>query len=534
MAQYARVIPCDICDATDDVNSFCVNCKQNYCDNCKKGHLRSASSKHHKFLSIGDGLLVSKRQGDTCTEHNEQVQFFCKTCGKATCSVCVTDQHKRHDFGLINQMASAVRNQFEKATAMKEEEIKNISQQISTATVDAKYIENSEKNIATIKQTTDNWVKGIREVEKELIDQELKEATDGKQSHQFGVATTEEKNYQCMKKLQDVIAIMRTYSDAALLEQESDISRQLAAIVISSPPDPALPIINLRQATPDAIRAMLEIERTPPQNYVSNVSESMKTAVSLSQNLLDEQQEVSRFKFGNSVYAIATLPGSRAWVVCLFQTLMVDIKGKILVKTKSRKCGAVATLSNGDALYTPSDNVISRIDQTGKVSAFIYLKSYVNDILAANDDVFVATKVEMHVLDNKGRNVKSLDWYAVALTSLPNGKVAAIDGNRKMMVIQASDCKVLYKNIDVTIDIREYYSATAFTADKYGRIITSRGYDNTIRVFEVEREKASELKVYRDDQRYFHIYALDTDDSDNLWIGIGDGEVIVTKYCHSD
>ena len=197
MAQNVRVIPCDICDATDDVNSFCVNCKQNYCNICKRGHLRSVSSKHHKFLSIGDGLLASKRQADTCAKHNEQVQFFCKTCGKATCSACVTGKHKKHDFDLITEMVVGVREQLNKNAARKEEEIEKISQQLSATTIAKRYTDNSKKNILTIKQITSDWVKGIQAFEKELIDHQEKEATFGIQRDELGVKKSEEKTNEC-------------------------------------------------------------------------------------------------------------------------------------------------------------------------------------------------------------------------------------------------------------------------------------------------------------------------------------------------
>ena len=536
MAQNARVIPCDICDTTDDVNSFCVNCKQNHCDNCKKGHLRSASSKYHKFVSIGDGLLASQRCGDTCIEHIEQVQFFCKTCGKATCSVCGTDKHRKHDFGLINQMASGVRDKFEKATAMKEEEIENISQQISSSTVIAKYTENSQKNISTIKQTADDWMKGIRAVEKELIDREQREASDGIQRDELHIAKTEKEKNHCIKEIHDVKAKLRTCSDATLLQQTHDISRQLAAIVIPSPPNfgHVLPIISLRRPTPDAIRAMLEIQRTP------TTSGSEKTAISVPPKLLDSLQEINRFSLAFNVFDIATIPDSRAWIVVYCDIMLVDINGQNLVRIKSRmrECGAVAALSNGGALYTPSDNVIRCINQDGKVSAFNDLKSYVNDILVVNDDVFVATKDKTHVLNNKGIKIKALDCNISALTSLPDGKVATIDGKENMMVIRASDCKVLNKDIDITIGRKRAPAITAFTGDQHGRIIRGDSEGNTIHVFEVEGEKATRLKDYSVDLPY-HSYAncicaVKTDNSGNLWIGTSGGEVIVTQYYQSE
>ena len=193
---------------------------------------------------------------------------------------------------------------------------------------------------------------------------------------------------------------------------------------------------------------------------------------------------------------IATLLGSRAWIAIEYQTKLVDINGKILVTTNSRRYGAVTALSNDNALYTPSDNVIGRVDQTGKVSAFIYLKSEVYNILTVSDDVFITVKAKIFKLDHKGMTINILKCNVVALTSLPQGKAATIDGEEKMMVIQSIDCGVLNRDLDVTIGSKADPSGTAFTADQHGRIIRGHGCGTTIHVFQVEGEKVTRLKDY--------------------------------------
>ena len=531
MAQNVRVIPCDICDGTDDVNSFCVNCKQNYCDNCKKGHLRSASSKHHKFLSIGDGLLASKRQGDTCTEHNDQVLFFCKTCGKATCSACVTGKHKKHDFDLISQMVSGMREKLEKTAAYKENEIENVCEQINSATITSRYTENAEKNISIIKETVEDWIEGLHTVNKELIKQEQKEAEEGMKHSERDARISEEIINQCLNELHDVKVKLRICSDAALIQHESEISGQLAAIAVPSSPiyNKPLPIINMRKPTTDSIRAILEIQKVLPQQATPKIGVAY-----VPPKLLDNLQVISRFKLPGSVFDIATLPGSMAWITIRYQTMLVDINGKILVQTKSRIRSAVAALSNGDVLFTSSDNVISRIDQTGKVSVFSDIRSYVSAILTMNNDVFVAVEDKIFKLDHTGRKQTTLNCNVVALTSMPGGEVAAIDGKERMMMIQVSDCRVMYKDKDVSIGSREVPAGTAFTADQHGRIIRGHASGKTIHVFQVEGENVTRLKDYNVDMLGYGLYSVDTDDSGNLWIGTIRGGVIIAKYCQSE
>ena len=286
MAQNVRLIPCDICDTTDDVNSFCVNCKQNYCDECKKGHLRSDSSKHHKFISIGDGLLASRSQGHQCNEHNEQVLFFCKTCGKAICPVCATDEHKRHDFGMITKMVSGRREQLERSAARKESEIENVSEQISSCTVSLtrKYTENSKKNISIIKETVKDWMEVFESVKDELIKQEKREEAEGIKRNERSMSALEEKAGESIKAVHDVKVKLRTCSDAALLQQEPDISGKLAAIVVPTPSisDLSLPRIHLQQPCADALRSILDIHRPKPLQAASNVLASTMAVISSS------------------------------------------------------------------------------------------------------------------------------------------------------------------------------------------------------------------------------------------------------------
>ena len=148
-------------------------------------------------------------------------------------------------------MVSSMREKLEKTAAKKENEIENIRGKISTTTINVRYTENSEKNISIIKETAKYWMEGIQTVEKELIQQEHKEAADEIMRDVLGVRNSEEAANKCLKALHDVKVKLRTCSDAALVQHESKISRKLAAIAIPSLPlsDQSLPIINMQRPT---------------------------------------------------------------------------------------------------------------------------------------------------------------------------------------------------------------------------------------------------------------------------------------------
>ena len=213
--------------------------------------------------------------------------------------------------------------------------------------------------------------------------------------------------------------------------------------------------------------------------------------------------------------------------------MLVDIKGEILVQTHSRRYyGVVAALPSGDALYTFSDNIIQRVAQTGKISAFIDIESSVYDILTVNDDVFVSVRNKIFKLSNTGIKTNTLDCDAAAMTSLSDGNVAVLSMFEKMMVIQANDCRVVYKDIDVSIG-SPATRIKAFTADKHGRIIRGHGGGTTIHVFQLDGEKVTQLKEYNVKNIYNEINAVDTDESGNLWIGTRGSDVIISKYYQS-
>ena len=413
-------------------------------------------------------------------------------------------------------MAPAIRHQLDNIASKKEDEIEIVSQQLNTTFISTKYTDISEKNITSIKQTADDWVKGIRAVEKELIDQEQQKSEYRIKRDELKIKNTEDWNNQCMKKLNDAKTILRTCSDAALLQQEVEISRQLTAIITpsQSKSNQQIPTISLQQPTPDVIKAILW----------------PSVAIYFPPKCLENLQETSRFRLPDKVLDISSVKESKAWVAIENKTMLVTTNGEILVNTESCQYGVVAALSNGDALYTPSYNVISRIDQTGNVSLFTLTKSTVLAILTMNEDVFVATSEKIRKLDNNGKKIKSLRFKAFALTSMPNNEVAAIGEGEKLIVIRARDCKVLKKDIDVAISA----GAGAFTADRHGRLIRGHTNGKMIYLFQDVDGEYTRIKDYNVGIHKYGIYAVDIDDSNNLWIGTSDGEVIVTKYCQSE
>ncbi|KAK3105320.1 hypothetical protein FSP39_022493 [Pinctada imbricata] len=98
-AQEAFIKPCDLCEDDEDVNWFCKDCVQNLCDRCKKIHLKTIACKNHHIVSILEGVAIAKKNvSNLCQDHDELFTYFCRTCDKNICSMCLSLIHRKHDF----------------------------------------------------------------------------------------------------------------------------------------------------------------------------------------------------------------------------------------------------------------------------------------------------------------------------------------------------------------------------------------------------------------------------------------------------
>ena len=105
MAQCA-VHSCEICD-NNPGSQYCTNCEQYFCSNCKLSHLKAKISKNHIFKDaqqVNPGEKTPK-----CERHDQLFTFYCNTCTCLLCQICLTEKHKKHDFSLVDEVASKKR-----------------------------------------------------------------------------------------------------------------------------------------------------------------------------------------------------------------------------------------------------------------------------------------------------------------------------------------------------------------------------------------------------------------------------------------
>ncbi|CAC5355088.1 unnamed protein product [Mytilus coruscus] len=130
MAQAASKT-CEICVSAYG-SQYCLECEQYFCENCKTFHKRQKVTKNHQFQSSSDIIPEGKSK---CKEHNEDVNFVCKTCNLAVCSSCVTGSHTGHAFSKL----------IDNITQMKTKNTKDLRSKVHEATQNIKTMEEGLK-----------------------------------------------------------------------------------------------------------------------------------------------------------------------------------------------------------------------------------------------------------------------------------------------------------------------------------------------------------------------------------------------------
>ena len=104
---------CENCNSEHPVaESRCNVCGIFLCQYCTESHKRYRSTEHHKLLSMEE--LKSKPGPQTiaekirCQKHKEEViKLFCKTCQTTICRDCTIVDHRQHEYGFVEEVASS-------------------------------------------------------------------------------------------------------------------------------------------------------------------------------------------------------------------------------------------------------------------------------------------------------------------------------------------------------------------------------------------------------------------------------------------
>ncbi|XP_071128024.1 uncharacterized protein [Mytilus edulis] len=104
---------CQFCEESPEIKWKCINCDLFLCQLCcSKIHSKIKASMKHEIMNLKDfemeNFATASRKVDLenmeCTIHPNQKCFvFCKDCSEPSCSKCLMETHKLHDYKAIDE-----------------------------------------------------------------------------------------------------------------------------------------------------------------------------------------------------------------------------------------------------------------------------------------------------------------------------------------------------------------------------------------------------------------------------------------------
>ncbi|OWF48689.1 E3 ubiquitin-protein ligase TRIM33-like [Mizuhopecten yessoensis] len=132
-AQEPVTYTCALCDSEDGVRWYCNDCQENLCDRCKGFHERGKKTKNDEVVLIGK----ANRQGDkpvpeVCKLHPGKLcDMFCSDCNELICSICLSKNHKQHNWKLFEDELSVKKEHFKEQMTMIADKIANFKNKTS-------------------------------------------------------------------------------------------------------------------------------------------------------------------------------------------------------------------------------------------------------------------------------------------------------------------------------------------------------------------------------------------------------------------
>ena len=143
-------VPCDDCEGTEDVFSYCLDCHGALCDKCKESHQRKKMTRSHKIVPYSDPKVEYSKNiaaFEKCSKHPDNAMIsFCEKCQHPCCVYCVSTDHKLHDTKGINDKISYAKVEIEQYIKTHESTISALSEDIAKSEQDiVKEIADAEK-----------------------------------------------------------------------------------------------------------------------------------------------------------------------------------------------------------------------------------------------------------------------------------------------------------------------------------------------------------------------------------------------------
>ncbi|XP_063440550.1 uncharacterized protein LOC134721443 [Mytilus trossulus] len=153
---------CGVCEAQDVVKEaafWCPECNEGICTSCEKHHRASRGTRKHEVTSIDDykqipPIIASINQ--YCPEHDKKYQLYCSQHEQLCCPLCLTTNHKKCDFLVIDEIVKTSRNSASyEIMEQNLQEMKNNTDRI---------VEDRKQNLEIIEQQRQGFQTDIKEM----------------------------------------------------------------------------------------------------------------------------------------------------------------------------------------------------------------------------------------------------------------------------------------------------------------------------------------------------------------------------------
>ncbi|XP_052079236.1 tripartite motif-containing protein 45-like [Mytilus californianus] len=128
---------CQFCEELKEIKWKCINCELFLCQLCcSKIHNKIKASMEHEIINLKDfetvDLATSVRKVDlenmVCTIHDNQKCFvFCKDCSEPSCSKCLRETHKLHDYKALDEVYKEIISEMKELIKRSEDNLKLFS-----------------------------------------------------------------------------------------------------------------------------------------------------------------------------------------------------------------------------------------------------------------------------------------------------------------------------------------------------------------------------------------------------------------------
>ncbi|OWF48691.1 uncharacterized protein LOC110452761 [Mizuhopecten yessoensis] len=529
-AQEPVTYTCALCDSEDGVRWYCNDCQENLCDRCKETHTRGRKTKNDDVVSIGK----ANRQGDkpvpeVCKLHPGKLcDMFCSDCNELICSICLSKNHKQHNWKPFEDELSVKKEHFKEHMTTLADKIANFKTETS-------------KRHCVNKTFKDNIDTTRREVNSQRT--KLKAEVDYIAEAVLAELASLEKEESLLYK-KDIQRSEKNVEELTRLLEQAEMTDTSSVSIFETE-------MSLRKTLPLYDVKMKHVSPKQPSFVLGNINRILLTKMlgelhhgdQYEKTDIDSKhvQRLSKFTVSqqNQILDISPVDDSHAWLSIHEYQVLVLVNSEAVAKEtvkldfcphKTNIVGTKAILMTID----PFSTFVYKLSLHNKqVTTFADIRPHKAYDISINerDEVFVNTNTAVIVVLNQtGTIVRKVTcgMKAWCITCLSSGDIAVSDYDNVSIITDRSGT-TKYKwsgelNNGQQVGSRDIRN---MSRDKYDRLFVP-DYTNN-QVYVLPRDSTQATCLLDQKRGVTKPTSVGVDTCGNVWIGCEDGTVHVMR-----